>query len=382
MRLDTRRATRPLCLDGPAARNDQQPGRTNSRSSPLVISLARWSPMPCRLGTWPAATTAVNTNTTCRQGDRHPSPASVSITNPDDCRASYHRPRPGGLDDLPKPDSATHSRKKKALALVSGGKETDQRIHAPAGPVCLPFQSRTPPPPQRRSSSKHERRRTIPSSRWRCTRIANIEALSSPLTALNGGAARQSRMESAVLGLERESISSPPRPPASVDLSKGMGGRGGDDDRAGRPAPVPSLPSLPSLSAHTPPRGDDDDARSWIRAVGRFALGRGISGSWSDSPPACGWSMLMRASGDLRMPLLLLQEGFGRSGLCPPGIWGGERSGFFLPNPGEFSSSSLGWGPLLSGNSRREKGGEGWGWQRKRGGYRPPWRFVKRKLRC
>lgn len=160
MRLDTRRATRPLCLDGPAARNDQQPGRTNSRSSPLVISLARWPPIPCRLGTWPAATTAVNTNTTCRQGDRHPSPASVSITNPDDCRASYHRPRPGGLDDLPKPDSATHSRKKKALALVSGGKETDQRIHAPAGPVCLPFHSRTPPPPPSTAKQQQTRETT------------------------------------------------------------------------------------------------------------------------------------------------------------------------------------------------------------------------------
>lgn len=209
MRLDTRRAT--SLPRRPAARNDHQPGRTNSRSSPLVISLAVGPPCHAVWALPRPATTAVNTNTTAGARQRRSTPFSglprriPSITNPDDCRATYHCPRPGGLHDLPKPDSATE---KKALALVSGGKETRNprscrsRLSPLSFPNPLPFPSAV-------KQLQQQTRETIPSSRWRCTRIANIDALCPRSLPCDGRAARQSRMESAVLGLERESISSP-----------------------------------------------------------------------------------------------------------------------------------------------------------------------------
>lgn len=95
---------------------------------------------------------------------------------------------------------------------------------------------------------------------------------------------------------------------------------------------------------------------------------------------ACGWSMLMRAGGDLRMPL---QEGFGRSGLCPPGTWrGGVDSFFFVKSRRVFQFAR--WGGVLSwvGTLGEKRGGERMGVGKEVDIARrcPPWRFVKRKF--
>lgn len=157
-------------------------------------------------------------DTLLRPPSAHPPRSQIpTIAEPP---TSNHCPRPGGLHDLPKPDSATG---KKALALVSGGKETKEstllQVPSPLSfPNPLPFPSTV-------KQQQQQTRETIPSSRWRCTRIANVDALCPRSLPCDGRAARQSRMESAVLGLERESISSPPQRGSLQGEGDGGGGR-------------------------------------------------------------------------------------------------------------------------------------------------------------
>lgn len=162
----------------------------------------------------------------CRQGDRHPSPASLGAS-PRSQIPTIAEPATTARDQeaFTTFPNRTAPLKKRLWHLFLAGRRP--RIHAPAGPVCLPFRSRTSPPPLNGEAantrddddsvvsmemhSHRQHRRSVPA---RCPRRKSCPSEPNGVGSFGIGA-----------GVDK--LAPPPSPPpsSSVDLWDGGWGR-------------------------------------------------------------------------------------------------------------------------------------------------------------
>jgi hypothetical protein len=132
--------------------------------------LARWS-MP--FGHFPGRNRRQRQHHRCRERDRHPSTVSLAPPLDHKSRRLPSQPisdlRPGGLHDLPKPDSATEKATLQVWHLFLAGRRPKSHVTYGSCRSRLPFYSQ-PPPNGEQKENKTPRQQTR----------LDVEALASP----------------------------------------------------------------------------------------------------------------------------------------------------------------------------------------------------------